>query len=324
MWCPIGTRFVAPREIDLAAVLHGGRVVGCSDMFFGSRNNLIMPGEARTMAEGWETKRRRTPGHDWTIVRLGAAGTIARVEVDTRHFKGNAPAACSLEACARQSPHDMGRGRRDRWRPLLPRTALTPDRRHTFRRDARYSGVTHVRFNIFPDGGVAVCGCSAGWRDRMTIDDLNRLRSRGRGSRVRAVLRIDGVGALDGRRAAVREPRCHASAGDAIWASLAPGDWLEAFAAHPKIGEQAPRVVVVRSRAVGHAVGRRRCPARLAALKCRLRSALRLYLYRLRDREVGRGDAGGARRRGCRTTRRPNCGWRRKSSARSPGCGSRN
>jgi len=135
-------------ELDLATVLHGGRVVDCSDMFFGSRNNLIMPGHPRSMAEGWETKRRRTPGHDWTIVRLGAPGTIARVEVDTRHFKGNAPAACSLEASTSHRPDD--------WHELLPRSPLKPDRRHTFDATLKpLTGVTHVRLNIFPDGGVA-------------------------------------------------------------------------------------------------------------------------------------------------------------------------
>jgi allantoicase len=146
-------------DIDLAAALHGGHVVACSDMFFGSRDNLIMPGDARSMADGWETKRRRTPGHDWTIVRLGAPGTIKRVEVDTRHFKGNAPGACSLEACA------LPAGQRDLawdsaaaidWRELLPWTPLHADRRHTFEATSTsVAGATHVRFNIFPDGGVA-------------------------------------------------------------------------------------------------------------------------------------------------------------------------
>ena len=89
-------------DVDLAAAEHGGVVVACSDMFFGSRHNLIMPGDATHMGDGWETKRRRGPGHDWTIVRLGAAGAIRRVEVDTRHFKGNAPGACSLEAARRR------------------------------------------------------------------------------------------------------------------------------------------------------------------------------------------------------------------------------
>jgi allantoicase len=104
------------------------------------------------MGDGWETKRRRGPGHDWTVIRLGAAGVIDRVEVDTRHFKGNAPAACSLDACvsdAVQPPEGAA------WRPLMPQLALQPHQRHTFeQRLAPIGGVTHVRFNIFPDGGV--------------------------------------------------------------------------------------------------------------------------------------------------------------------------
>jgi allantoicase len=139
-------------QVDLAAVEHGGAVVSCSDMFFGSRHNLIMPGEARNMADGWETKRRRGPGHDWTIIRLGAAGRIERIEVDTRHFKGNAPAACSLEGTISTTtgvPDGVV------WKELLPRTPLQPHARHTFDMAvAALVGITHVRFNIFPDGGV--------------------------------------------------------------------------------------------------------------------------------------------------------------------------
>ena len=155
-------------EVDLACLVHGGHVVACSDMFFGSRDHLIMPGDARSMADGWETQRRRTPGHDWTIVRLGAPGTIMRANVDTRHFKGNAPAACSLDACAlpeaqRGAAWDPAAA--PAWHELLPRTPLKSDRRHTFDIAPRpmvpmgpvenIEQVTHVRFNIFPDGGVA-------------------------------------------------------------------------------------------------------------------------------------------------------------------------
>jgi allantoicase len=133
-------------EIDLAAAEHGGFVVSCSDMFFGSRNNLIMPGDATHMGDGWETKRRRGPGHDWCIVRLAAPGTIHRVEVDIRHFKGNAPGACDLEVSTNE---------RD-WQPLVARMALSPNTLHVFDREVRAIGdVTHVRFNIYPDGGVA-------------------------------------------------------------------------------------------------------------------------------------------------------------------------
>jgi allantoicase len=140
-------------EIDLAAAEHGAAVVACSDMFFGSRHNLIMPGEARSMGEGWETRRRRDAGHDWTVIRLAAGGLIERAEIDTRHFKGNAPGACSLEACAGRGdlPGETGQ-----WRVLMGRTALLPDTRHLFDRElTALPGMTHVRLNIYPDGGVA-------------------------------------------------------------------------------------------------------------------------------------------------------------------------
>jgi allantoicase len=133
-------------DVDLAAVEHGGVVVACSDMFFGSRHNLIMPGAATHMGDGWETRRRRGPGHDWTIVRLGAEGTVRRVEVDTRHFKGNAPGACSIDGSRDQQE----------WSELLPRTPLQPDTRHLFEQELTAIGdITHARLNIFPDGGVA-------------------------------------------------------------------------------------------------------------------------------------------------------------------------
>jgi len=97
------------------------------------------------MGDGWETKRRRGPGHDWSLIRLAAAGTIRRVDVDTRHFKGNAPGACDLEGSADGA----------NWIPLVARVSLSPDTVHVFEREVCPIGdVTHVRFNIYPDGGV--------------------------------------------------------------------------------------------------------------------------------------------------------------------------
>jgi allantoicase len=140
-------------DVDLGAVEHGGTVVACSDMFYGSRHNLIMPGESTHMGDGWETKRRRGPGHDWTVVRLGAEGAIRRVIVDTRHFKGNAPGACSLDA-VRLEGGQLLEGAA--WRELLPRTPLQPHTRHVFEEALHGAGdVTHARLNIFPDGGIA-------------------------------------------------------------------------------------------------------------------------------------------------------------------------
>ncbi len=156
---------LAEKEVDLAAVENGGLVVACSDMFFGSRHNLIMPGRAANMSDGWETRRRRGPGHDWVIIRLGAAGTARRVEVDTSHFKGNFPESCSLEGCpAAENASRTAPGGESgaeflvsaSWSALLPRTKLRADTRHFFEKELRSVGeVTHLRFNIYPDGGVA-------------------------------------------------------------------------------------------------------------------------------------------------------------------------
>ncbi len=144
-------------EVDLAAVENGGLVVACSDMFFGSRHNLIMPGRARNMSDGWETRRRRGPGHDWAIIRLGTRGTIRKVEVDTSHFKGNFPESFSLEAC-RMEPGTAADfpGDSADWKEIIARTKLRADTRHHFEKEIQSHGdVTHVRFNIFPDGGVS-------------------------------------------------------------------------------------------------------------------------------------------------------------------------
>ena len=140
-------------EIDLAAAENGGTVLTASDMFFGHKHNLIMPGLAQDMSDGWETKRRRGAGFDWCVIKLGASGTIKRVEVDTSHFKGNYPESCSIEVC--RANDDANLEAAD-WRELLPNTKLQSHARHAFVDELEDCGtVTHARFNIFPDGGVS-------------------------------------------------------------------------------------------------------------------------------------------------------------------------
>jgi len=144
-------------EIDLAGVEHGGWVIVSSDMFFGSRNNLILPGRSTGMHDGWETRRRRGPGHDWCIVRLGAAGCIRRVEVDTSFFKGNFPESCSLEVCnAPRDITDPSALAALPWREILAKSRLQADSPHVYGKELLDAGeVTHARFHIYPDGGVA-------------------------------------------------------------------------------------------------------------------------------------------------------------------------
>lgn len=143
--------------VDLAAVENGGVVLVANDMFFGPKDNLIMPGRAATMGEGWETKRKRGPGHDWVIIRLGAPGVIKRIEVDTNHFKGNFPESCSLEGCwADGVPPDFSTSRSIEWTEILPRSPLQGHTLHSFAKELQAAPpFTHVRFNIYPDGGVS-------------------------------------------------------------------------------------------------------------------------------------------------------------------------
>ncbi len=144
--------------IDLAAVEHGGVAVLASDMFFSHMNNLIMPGRAPNMGDGWETRRRRGPGHDWIVLKLGKPGTIRRVEVDTGHFKGNFPDTCSLEGCFIKGDHPPAylSSLAVDWQPLMPNVRLEPDKRHFFDAEIKPAGVvSHVRLNIFPDGGMS-------------------------------------------------------------------------------------------------------------------------------------------------------------------------
>ena len=142
------------RAVDLVAVEHGGVPLATSDQFFSEPLNLIMPGRPRDMSDGWETRRRRGPGHDWVVLRLGRRGVIERVDLDTTHFKGNFPESASLEGCdvatGGAPPDDAG------WRELVPRTTLRANRQHRLAVQRGVRGpVTHVRLNIFPDGGVA-------------------------------------------------------------------------------------------------------------------------------------------------------------------------
>ncbi len=142
-------RFLRGNRVDLAALEHGGSVVRCSNMFYGSPTNLLLPGLARVMGDGWETARRRDSGNDWVEIRLAARGTVHVAELDTSHFKGNAPgdaALHGLDARVATDPAD--------WFELLPRTPLQPDTRHRFLIDETRPA-THVRLDIYPDGGMA-------------------------------------------------------------------------------------------------------------------------------------------------------------------------
>jgi allantoicase len=149
---------VAPgnKAVDLALITNGGLFLGASDLHYGTRGALIMPGRAANMGDGWETRRRRGPGHDWAIVRLGAPGSISKIEIDTNHFKGNYPDRASLEGVfAPKVIMENLAGMT--WATILPETKMSANKRHFFSgRQLQASGpFSHVRLNMFPDGGIS-------------------------------------------------------------------------------------------------------------------------------------------------------------------------
>lgn len=149
--------------IDLAAVPHGAQVIACNDNHYGKMENLILPGRALNMGDGWETKRKRVPGHDWIVVKLGATGSIRKIEVDTNFFKGNYPDTCSIEGCYYPSrdlkAQDFLQNKNLKWEEILPQTKLKAHFRHYFDKAlteaARKGNFDYIRLNIYPDGGVS-------------------------------------------------------------------------------------------------------------------------------------------------------------------------
>jgi allantoicase len=148
---------------DLASRALGGAVVAANDEAFAERENLVLPqppvarsefGHKGKVYDGWETRRRRTPGHDWAVVRLGAAGIVRGIVVDTSFFTGNYPPKASVDGAAVEGHCSVDELLKADWQPLLPLTGLAGNTHNYF---PVYSDrrVTHVRLNIHPDGGVA-------------------------------------------------------------------------------------------------------------------------------------------------------------------------
>ena len=146
--------------IDLAAENIGGKTLSCTDDFFAEMENLIKPGrgvfiegkytENGKWMDGWESRRKRTPGHDWCVIKLGAAGIIRGFDVDTNHFLGNHPPHCSIEAC-----NYTGENLEEaQWVEVLQKSPLDPGSQHFYPSSSDQTW-THVKLHIYPDGGVA-------------------------------------------------------------------------------------------------------------------------------------------------------------------------
>ncbi|MGV9012434.1 MAG: allantoicase [Flavobacteriales bacterium] len=152
---------------DLAAAQNGALAIQCNDMFFSHMNNLLMPGRGVNMGDGWETKRNRTPNNrDWVIVRLAHKGILKKALIDTAHFKGNYPESFTLEGCMCEARVASTHGvdpqaenealKSAKWSILIERTKLQAHHEHEYEKElVCREPVSHVRLNIFPDGGVS-------------------------------------------------------------------------------------------------------------------------------------------------------------------------
>lgn len=227
--------------LDLAATANGGRVLACSDMSFSAPEPLLMPGDAVDMGDGWETRRRRGPGHDWVVARLAAEGTIERVEVDTTHDQGNFPDGCAVQVCDAPGA-DGDEVPAEGWTTVVARTALKPHARHVFALPEAVPA-SHVELDIYPDGGVSrlrVLGrvTDAGW-ERLGLSWLNRLPAEHAVAELRTCCASQRwAESVAGGRPYRDVAALHAAA-DEVWRGLDAEEWQRAFAAHPRIGERA-------------------------------------------------------------------------------------
>ncbi|NYH54178.1 allantoicase [Nocardiopsis arvandica] len=133
---------------DVAALVNGGTVEDASDRFYSSPGNIISPGRSHKMDDGWENRRRRDDGHDWVRFRLTAQASVRALELDTSYYKGNAAGWVTVLG------RDARSGAPDEWFEIVGRTRLEPDSAHRFVLDSPVTA-THVRTDVFPDGGIA-------------------------------------------------------------------------------------------------------------------------------------------------------------------------
>ena len=149
----------ADAEVELSALGCGGRILGYSDAHYGDPWVILTEGRGRDMGDGWETRRRREPGHDWMVIALGVPGQVTRIEVDTAHFKGNFPHEVSVQAASMAPGTDAAIVCQAMfWPTLLAPQPARADHVHVFEGAALAdlgTAVTHVRLNMHPDGGIS-------------------------------------------------------------------------------------------------------------------------------------------------------------------------
>ncbi len=163
--------------VDVAAAVNGGRIADASNRFYSSPANLLLPGRHATIGEGWETARRRAPGNEWVVIALAGLADVDIIEVDTTHFTGNAPGAVRVRGAMVAEPSTTNWADDEwvsrEWVDLVAHTGLLPDTAHRFLVVDGVGPISHVRVDIYPDGGVGRVHCLG----RLTSHALAELRS---------------------------------------------------------------------------------------------------------------------------------------------------
>ena len=141
--------------IEISALKNCGKIISYNNAHYGDVSALLSEGRGKNMGDGWETRRRREPGNDWIIIELGKKARLEEVEVDTAFFKGNFPESCSVEGV--NAYGNIENIENLDWTPIISKTALKADTIHKIKIENKYKQTifSHVRLNIFPDGGVS-------------------------------------------------------------------------------------------------------------------------------------------------------------------------
>ncbi len=227
-------------RVDLAALQVGGRPLACSDMFFSPMTNLLLPGRSPYMGNGWETRRSRPPGEDWIVVQLGIPGEVDEILLDTGHFKGNYPDRAVVEGLWwPEAPPQALIGHPD-WRPATALTKLRADTEHLVPTTDR-GPYTHLRLRILPDGGVARMRVHGRPASPEVADPLLRKLAGASDAELgELLLRCCASKRWAETMVALRPftSRTHLlGVAEQVWWHLEEADWKEAFAHHPRIGE---------------------------------------------------------------------------------------
>ena len=146
------------KTINLASLLNGASVIACNNEHFGKAENILAPGKAKNMGDGWETRRRRDKGFDWLILNPIDGKKIDKIEISTHHFKGNFPSHCSLQAAFVPNKKSSSSIIKNsvKWKFLLNKVNLSANKTHKFKNILmKNDKINFIKINIFPDGGIS-------------------------------------------------------------------------------------------------------------------------------------------------------------------------